>query len=98
MEKICDICGINFKVEEVEDNGLLGYSIGMSQYSKQLISILKNIPIELKEQTLIHEWLHMELTMNGFIKESENENLVSVLSNELYRKGFRIKLELKGSN
>jgi hypothetical protein len=88
--KICDVCGMNFRIEYIEPNNLGSDKIGLSQFSKGLITIDKTMPENMQECTLVHEWLHMILDSNGFISESDDEKLVSVLQSELYRAGFRV--------
>ena len=55
------------------------------------ISINKDMPEDIKNQTLVHEWLHGVLETNGLPEQSGNETLVCILSAELYRNGFRVK-------
>ena len=86
-----DVCGLPFLVKEIESNGRGDPSMGRSDSKLATITINKEMPKELKDSTLIHEWLHSVLDSTGFGEISNNENLVCTLQNELYRAGFRIK-------
>lgn len=86
-----DVCGLPFLVKEIESNGRGDPSMGRSDSKLATITINKEMPKELKDSTLIHEWLHSVLDSTGFGDVSNNENLICVLQNELYRAGFRIK-------
>ena len=94
-KSVINICGLPFTVNELETNELSGENIGSSCFDMLEINIAKGLHPEMKQQTLIHEWIHMLLDANAFLKESEDEKLVSVLSNELYRCGFRLEIEEK---
>ena len=56
-----------------------------------LITLNKEMPKEVKETTLIHEWLHAVLDCIGCGDYTNDEKLVCGLQNELYRAGFRVK-------
>lgn len=91
----CDVCGIPFTIEKVEPNALSNGNVGLSEFSRETISIDSTLSPEMQESTLIHEWIHMVLVSASFLKEYENENLVSTLQNELYRAGFRVPVTVK---
>ena len=86
-----DVCGIPFKIIEIESNCRTDMSMGRSDSKTATITINKDMPQEVKESTLIHEWLHSVLDCTGFGEYSNDEKLVSALQNELYRAGFRVK-------
>ncbi len=86
-----DVCGIPFEVKEVESNSRDDCSMGRSDSKMAIITLNKEMPKEVKESTLIHEWIHAVLDCAGMGEYSGDEKLVCVLQNELYRAGFRIK-------
>lgn len=90
MSKYVDVCGIKFEVKEVESNARDDGAMGRSDSKMALITLNKEMPKEVKESTLIHEWLHSVLDCVG-MGEFNNEKLVCALQNELYRNGFRVK-------
>ena len=53
-----------------------------------VIQIDANMPRALRQQTLIHEWIHAVTLLNGFALD---EFPVNVIAAELYREGFRVK-------
>ena len=91
MKTFIDVCGVSFNLREVESNSRGDGSMGRCDIKMAEISISKDMPDEIKDQTLVHEWLHGVLETNGLPEQSGNEVLVCVLAAELYRKGFRIK-------
>ena len=88
-----DVCGVPFNLREVESNGRGDGSMGRSDIKMAEITLNKEMPAAVKDQTLIHEWLHGVLETNGLPEQSGNETLVCVLAAELYRNGFRVKIE-----
>lgn len=90
MSKYVDVCGIKFEVKEVESNARDDGAMGRSDSKMALITLNKDMPKEVKESTLIHEWIHAVLDCTG-MSEFNNEKLVCALQNELYRNGFRVK-------
>jgi len=88
---IVDVCGIPFEVKEVESNSRTDCSMGRSDSKMAIITLNKEMPKEVKDSTLIHEWIHAVLDCCGMGEYSNDEKLVCVLQNELYRAGFRIK-------
>lgn len=90
MSKYIDVCGIKFEVKEVESNARDDGAMGRSDSKMALITLNKDMPKEVKESTLIHEWIHAVLDCTG-MGEFNNEQLVCALQNELYRSGFRVK-------
>ena len=86
-----DVCGIPFKVVEVDSNSRADMSMGRSDCKTATITLNRDMPKEVKQSTLIHEWIHAVLDCAGFGEYSNDEKLVCALQNELYRAGFRIK-------
>jgi Zn-dependent peptidase ImmA (M78 family) len=88
--KTIDVCGIPFEVKEIEPNNRADDFMGREDSVSCIITINVRMTREMKQSTLIHEWIHSILDTMGFGEISGNENLVSVLQNELYRAGFRL--------
>lgn len=86
-----DVCGLKFNVEEVEGNRANVDEMGRCELKRGVITISKEMPQDIKEQTLCHEWVHGVLDNYGLLTESSNEYLVNALAIELYRQGFRPK-------
>ena len=83
------ICGIPFNVIErdsFEDDCIMG-ECDIIQSS---LFVYKKMPKETKDATLVHEWIHAVLQHSGI---KHKEILVSVLANELYREGFRVRVQ-----
>lgn len=72
--------------------------MGRCDSKMSLITINADMTKEMKESTLIHEWLHATLDLQGMGDLSSNEQLISVLGNELYRAGFKIRAINKKSD
>lgn len=86
-----NVCGVPFRyIEQVSTDRVDGF-MGRSDSKMALITINADMTKEMKQSTLIHEWIHATLDLQGLGDLSNNEHLVSVLGNELYRQGFRIK-------
>lgn len=86
-----DVCGITFEVKEVESNSRFDTAMGRSDSKLGVITISKEMPKDMKDSVLIHEWIHSVLDCGGLGDITNNETLVCLLQNELYRAGFRIK-------
>lgn len=87
---IVDVSGIPFEVKEIESNSREDTAMGRCDPKMAVITINKDMPSHIKEVTLIHEWLHGVLENNGLSEISGNETVICVLSNELYRNGFKL--------
>lgn len=85
-----DVCGIPFKVVEVDSSDRTDGSMGRSDSKMAVITINRDMPKEVKQSTLIHEWLHAVLDCSGLGEISTDEKLVCALQNELFRAGFRV--------
>lgn len=90
MKNKVTICGYEYKILYRDRNTRDDNNIGMSDSKDLIITIDKDVPLQQKESTLIHEWVHCVLSSNGLYTQSDDEILVSVLSTELYRSGFRV--------
>lgn len=87
-----NICGLMHEIVESEDAFDVDMHLGQINYKELKILINKNIPNELKEETICHEMVHGMLTHLGFYEEAQNEQFVQSLSNAIYQ-GFSIKKE-----
>lgn len=83
------ICGIPFEVAE-QDKFDDDCTMGLCDISQSKLFISSGMPQATKDATLVHEWIHAVLQHSGIDHE---EVLVSVLANELYREGFRVKVQ-----
>ena len=88
------ICGVPYTVVECEDKFTADAThYGQIEDIKGEILINKNMPVELKEETLCHETLHGMLDHLGFYEQSKDEHFVQALANAIYqtfeiKKGF----------
>lgn len=89
MKKV-NICGLPHEIVELEDSFNLDCHMGQINYQDLLIKINKNMPEELKEETLCHEIMHGILTHLGYSDMSSNEQFVQAVGNAIYQ-SFRVK-------
>ena len=89
--RFVDVCGIPFEIKEGDSNSRADMSMGRRDAKMALNTLIKEMPDEVKDSTLIHEWLHSVLDCVGMGEYSGDEKLVCALQNELYRAGFRVK-------
>lgn len=87
---IVNICGVPHVVLEKEDNFDTDSHFGQINYSKAEISINKDMPNALKQETLCHEMLHGMLIHIGRQDLSNDETFVQALGNAIYQ-GFNVK-------
>lgn len=81
-------CGIPFTIVEKEDGDFDVF--GRTSSKPATIDINKTCSPEQREATYVHEWCHAVLMCNGV---AHDEAVVAILSTELYRNGFRIRVE-----
>lgn len=84
------ICGIVFNIKLAEPILANGNRMGECDLLKAEITINKGSSAMQFEATLIHEWMHAVAGCNG---TSQDEGLVSVVAQELFREGFRVPRE-----
>ena len=85
------ICGIPFTVIEQEAQfGTETQRFGECDVMSATIKLNSKCSQEQKDATLVHEWIHAVAGCNG---TSQNEDIISVIATELYRQGFRVKIE-----
>lgn len=71
-------------VEEVEQIDKFRRLLGEIDYCEQKIKIDKNIPEDLKRETLIHEILHGILEKLGFEEINNDEQKVHSIASTMY--------------
>ena len=79
------ICGIPHTVVEKEDNFDSETHFGMIDYGKCEIVINKNIPEQLKKETITHEVIHGILLHIGRQDLSGDEQFVQALGNAIFQ-------------
>ena len=84
------ICGIPFDIVEQDKFNGADDIMGLCDIAQSKLFIASGMPQATKDATLVHEWIHAVLQHSGIDHE---EVLVSVLANELYREGFRVKVQ-----
>lgn len=89
---IVNICGIPHKVIECEDNFNGDTHFGQITYKDCEIRINKDMPPEIKGETLCHEMVHGMLIHMGYDELSNDEKFVQAMGNAIYQ-GFNIKAE-----
>lgn len=87
QSEVIEICGLPFKLIYRERNSRSDTSMGKCDIKDLEIYIDKDMPDEQRKASLVHEWIHAVLDLNGV---EAHEVVVSVLGTELYRSGFRV--------
>lgn len=81
---IINICGIPYQVDEFEadvDRNLMG----RLQYDTAQIFVRKDIPLDKKMETLLHEVMHTVYMNAGLQPNDEEEKVVTALSSGVYQ-------------
>lgn len=84
------ILGLPFEIILREPKDREDGNFGSCDAKLGRIQMDKTMPRCIQDQTLVHEWIHGVITLQGC---SIDETAVSVLAAELYREGFRVKVE-----
>ena len=84
MSRELTILGIRFTVEEVEIVNKHDPALGQVDYWENSILIDKNLPVDMKNQTLMHEIIHAVLWLLGYREEAHDEQKVQGLSTALH--------------
>jgi hypothetical protein len=79
------VCGIPFTLRFFEDNSRADGAMGRMDSKRGEIAISSTLEGDILESTILHEWIHAVLEMNGV---DHDEGVAAVLGNELYRNGF----------
>lgn len=82
---VINICGIPHTVIEKDDNLSLDTHLGLIDYAKAEIYINKDMPEELKKETLCHEIVHGMLMHIGRNDLTEDETFVQSLGNAIFQ-------------
>lgn len=85
-----NICGIQYKVSECTDHFDCDCHLGMVDYKTGEIILNKDMSHDVRESVLYHEILHAILVHIGRDDLSEDEVLVTSLSNEIFQM-FRLR-------
>ena len=78
---IVNICGVPHTVVEKEDSFDTDSHFGQIDYCKAEIRINKNMPKEMKAETICHEMMHGILVHIGRTDLSNDETFVQALGN-----------------
>ena len=84
------ICGIPFEIIMREPNMRSDANMGRCDSKMAKITIDRTMPEPVRDATLVHEWMHSVYDLNG-IEHSEVQ--IGIMATELYRNGFRVKVE-----
>ena len=84
------ICGVQYAIIMREPNARDDSNYGKFDGKMGKIFIDSTMPEAVKDATLVHEWMHGVYEANGVQHEEQH---VSVMATELYRQGFRVKVE-----
>jgi phage tail protein X len=82
------VCGVPFTITTVDSVNFEAY--GRTNGIKATIELNKNLSDEQRSATLVHEWIHAVLFCNNV---THTEEVVSILAQELYREGFKVKIK-----
>lgn len=84
-----NICGLPYKVIECEDAFDADTHFGQVNYKDMEIRINKDMPREIKDETICHEMVHGILVHLGYSDRCNDEQFVQALGNAIYQ-GFTI--------
>ncbi len=87
------VCGVPHEIVMREPNGRDDANYGKYDGKTGKIFIDSTMPAEVRESTILHEWMHGVYEQNGVQHEEQH---VAVMAAELYRQGFRVKIIEKG--
>lgn len=83
VKKMLNIAGVLYEIKMV-DGDYCGGNMGKSNFAEAKIFINKDMPLQVQENVLLHEILHI-CYRNGYLcKEDGEERVVEVLTNFLY--------------
>lgn len=80
MTMLINICGIDHKIIECEDNFDTDMHLGQIDYSKAIIKINKDLPPQMKDEAICHEVMHGIFLHLGYQELADNEQLVQALA------------------
>ncbi|ACY10745.1 TPA: hypothetical protein QHD64_002859 [Staphylococcus aureus] len=73
-----NVCGVKYKIVQLEDVDNNPSCLGLCIYKDSLIQLKRGLSFERKKQILIHELLHAMMYESGY--EEHDEELVNNLS------------------
>lgn len=85
-----DVCGVSYEVIERIPGGRDDADYGQFDGKMGKIYLDSTMPQTIKDATLVNEWMHGVYEANGI---EHQEVHVAVMAAELYRQGFRVKVE-----
>ena len=85
-----NICGHIHDVQYKEDCFDFETHYGMIDYKNCTITVNKDCPQNIQEETLCHEMVHGMLFHLGYQQYSQDETFVQALANAIYQ-GFKIR-------
>ena len=85
-----DVGGQTWRLETFESQSRQDGAMGRSDSKMGVIRICRDIQGDVKDVTIIHEWLHGLLDVYGL---EHPEALVSVIANELFRTGYLLSIQ-----
>lgn len=78
------IFGVTYDIQKVEVVNKFNPAHGEIDFINCIIKIDKNLPTDLKNQTLLHECLHGIFDLLGYYEDSENEQKVQSIATALH--------------
>lgn len=78
------ICGMDIELVESSPSAWAKNAMGRSDSVYGTIHLREDMPLSVKQATLIHEVLHMICDANGLSVVADNECAISVISNSIY--------------
>lgn len=84
------ICGIKFDIIKRENVSRDDGNYGKTDSKQAKIYVDGTMPQHVIDATLVHEWMHAVYDLNGI---DHNEVQIGVMATELYREGFRVKVD-----
>lgn len=83
VKKMLNIAGIDYEIKMI-DGEYCDDNMGKAKFAEAKIFINKSMPLQVQENVLLHEILHI-CYRNGYLnKNDEEERIVEVLTNFLY--------------
>lgn len=84
LPEMVTVLGIPYKIEHVDIVNRDDVRFGETRFFDGVIRIDKSLPLEIMNQTLIHEILHCICWEQGLYEIGENENAIQSLATALY--------------
>ena len=78
------LCGCDVEIEEQDPGAWSGSGMGRSAIMHGKVVLRRDMPVTVKNSTLVHEVLHMIADMNGMSDLTNNEIAISVLATGMH--------------